>query len=294
MKGLVSTSLKVATGFLVFVIASCGGDGGGYTAPASTPPPAASTPAPTASFSQPSAGTSINFGQAVTVAWTSANTTSCSATTSSAAGGAFTGSQMVSGRQQLVPTAPGTYTYSLECTGTGGATTSTSATVMVTANLLAGLAANGVITTIGSTVDPLNGDLNPYGLLIAPATSGLISKGDLVVCNFNNAVNNSTVPPSGNVQGEGTTIIGLHPTAGSTPYRIAQSADLQGCNALAMLPDDSISAAAWSTVQNQLGENPLVNANGAVATPFSSSTFAGPWGEAYVAATASQPAAIYV
>jgi hypothetical protein len=285
MKARVSTSVKVASGFLVTVVAGCGG-GGGYTAPAGAP-------APTASFSQPAAGATINFGQAATVAWTSAYTTSCTATTSSAAGGAFTGSQMVSGSQIVVPTAPGTYTYLLNCTGTGG-TTSTSAMVTVTSNLLTALAPTGAITTVGSTVDPLNGDLNPYGLVIAPATSGLITKGDLVVCNFNNAVNNSTKPPSGNVQGDGTTIIGLHPTSGSKPYRIAQSAHLQGCNALTMLPDDSISAAAWSTVQNSLGENPLVSANGVVATPFSSNTFAGPWGEAYVAATATQSAAIYV
>jgi hypothetical protein len=287
MKGMVSTAVKVASGFLVTVVAGCGGDGGGGYG-AST-----STPAPTASFSQPAAGASINFGQAVTLAWTSANTTSCTATTSSAAGGAFTSSQMVSGTQTVIPTSPGTYTYSLNCTGTGG-TISASAMVVVSSNLLTALAPTGAITTVGSTVDPLNGDLNPYGLVIAPATSGLISKGDLVVCNFNNAANNSTIPPSGNVQGDGTTIIGLHPTAGSMPYRIAQSAHLQGCNALTMLPDDSISAAAWSTVQNQLGENPLVSANGVVATPFSSDTFAGPWGEAYVPATATQPAAIYV
>src|SRR6185312_11239829 len=69
----------------------------------------------------------------------------------------------------------------------------------------------------------------------------------------------NTTPPAGNVQGAGTTIIGLHPGAGSMPYRIAQSADLQGCNALAMLPDDSISAAGWTS-----NLNPLVSASGIV------------------------------
>jgi hypothetical protein len=162
--------------------------------------------------------------------------------------------------RQLVPTAPGTYTYSLELHRHRRHRLDIRDASWSTPNLLTALAPTGAITTVGSTVDPVNGDQNPYGLVIAPATSGLITKGDLVVCNFNNAVNNSTNPPSGNVQGDGTTIIGLHPAAGSTPYRIAQSADLQGCNALTMLPDDSISAAAWSTVQNPLGENPLVSA----------------------------------
>jgi len=102
-----------------------------------------------------------------------------------------------------------------------------------------------------------------------------------VVCNFNDGPTNT--------QGLGTTIIALHPAAGSTPRRIAQSANLKGCNALAMLPDDSISAAAWGA-----NLNPLVSAGGAVGAPFASDMFTNPWGEAFVAATATQPAAIYV
>jgi len=254
------------------MLAACGGGGGGgYGSTALTP---------TINFSQPAAAT-INFGQATTVAWTSAYTTSCTASTSSAAAGAFTGAQMTSDSVTVVPTAPGTYTYTLSCTGTGG-TKSTSTTVTVTPNLLAALAPTGTILAVGSTLDPILGDSNPYGLTIAPATAGLITKGDLVVCNFNDGATNT--------QGKGTTIIGLHPGATpAAPYRIAQSAALQGCNALAMLPDDSISAAAWSS-----NLNPLVSATGTVGAPFAADTFAQPWGEAFVAATATQPAALYV
>ncbi len=284
MSARVYPSVRIATGLLVSVLVGCGsgGMGGGYTAPMSTP-------APTASFSQPATGAAINLGQAVTLTWTSAYATSCTATTSSAPGGTFTGSQSMSGTQTIVPTAPGSYTYTLSCTGTGGSQSAT-AGVTVNPNLLGTLKPTGAITTVGSTIDPMNGDQNPYGLVIAPATAGLITKGDLVVCNFNNG-NTGATP---NTQGEGTTIVGLHPAAGSMPYRIAQSADLQGCNAITMLPDDSISAAAWATIANPLGENPLVSAGGGVATPFSSDNFAGPWGEAFVAATATQPAAVYV
>jgi hypothetical protein len=237
-------------------------------------------PAPTVSFSQPAAAATINLGQALNLVWTSAYTSSCTATASSANGGTFTGTLMLSGNQAVVPTAAGTYTYTLSCTGSGG-TGSATANVTVTPNLLTALAPSGAIPTVGSTIDPTNGDLNPYGLVIAPATEGLITKGDLVVCNFNDGATNT--------QGKGTSIIGLHPAAGSTPYRIAQSADLLGCNALTMLPDDSISAAAWGA-----NLNPLIGATGAVGTPFSSDIFADPWGEAFVAATAMQPAAIYV
>jgi len=243
-------------------------------------PPPTMMPAPTVSFSQPAAAAAINVGQAVTVTWTSAYATSCTATTSSAAGGAFTGSQMTSGSKTIIPTAAGMYTYSLSCTGTGG-TKAASASATVAPNLLSTLAPTGAIPTVGSTIDPTNGDLNPYGLVIAPATAGLITKGDLVVCNFNDGPTNT--------QGKGTTIIGLHPATGSKPYRIAQSAELLGCNALTMLPDDSISAAAWAS-----NLNPLVSASGAVGTPFASDMFTHPWGEAFVAATATQPAALYV
>jgi hypothetical protein len=40
--------------------------------------------------------------------------------------------------------------------------------------------------------------------------------------------------------------------------------------------------------------NPLVSAGGMIGTAFSGDTFAQPWGEAYVAAAGTQPAAIYV
>jgi len=266
----VATWQQITSGLFVSALLGCSGGHGGY---------GSMMPAPTVSFSQPAAAATINFGQALIVAWTSTYTTSCTAMTSSAAAGTFSGTQMPSGNQTVVPTAAGTYTYTLNCTGSGG-TKSASASVTVTPNLLAALAPTGAIPTVGSTIDPANGDLNPYGLVVAPATAGLITKGDLVVCNFNDGPTNT--------QGKGTTIIGLHPAAGSKPYRIAQSPDLLGCNALTMLPDDSISAAAWGS-----NLNPLVSASGAVGTPFSD-TFAGTWGEAFAAATATQPAAIYV
>src|ERR1700675_3271563 len=255
----VSTWGQISSGLFASVLVGCGGGmSGGYGSmmPASTY--GSMTPAPTVSFSQPVAAATINFGQALTVTWTSAYTTSCTATTSSAAGGTFTGTQMTSGSQTIVPTAAGNYTYTLSCTGTGG-TKSASASVTVTPNVLNALAppAGTAIATVGltgSTTDPTQG-YNPYGLVVAPATAGLITKGDLVVCNFNAGGNTN--------QGTGMNIVGLHPVAGSKPYPIANSPDLLACNALAMLPDDSISAAAWSA-----NKNPLVSATGTVGAPF--------------------------
>ena len=70
----------------------------------------------------------------------------------------------------------GTYTYTLSCTGMGGNASVTTPAVTVSPSIFTTLSTAGTITTIGSTVDPMNGDQNPYGLAIAPATAGLITK----------------------------------------------------------------------------------------------------------------------
>src|ERR1019366_6477751 len=132
--------------------------------------------------------------------------------------------------------------------GSGGGMTNTPTNVTISGAILPTL---GSMTTIGSTLDPTENGGNPYGLTVATATAGLITMGDLIVCNFNDGATNT--------QGLGTTVIGLQPAAGSQPYRIAQSPALQGCNSLTLLPDDSISAAAYSANQN-----PLVSAGGVV------------------------------
>lgn len=269
---------------VIGVIAACGGGGGGYGSSMSMGGSGSGyggSPAPTVSFSTPAQSMSVNLGQAVKLAWASNYTTSCMASTSSMTGGTFTGSQPLSGQMSVVPTATGTVTYTLTCNGAGGMMTATSPAVTVNSSVLS-LLAQSKMTTIGSTVDPTLKEGNPYGLAIAPVTAGLVTAGDLVVCNFSNAAK----PPA---QGAGTTIVGLHPTAGATPYRIAQDANLEGCNALAVLADDSISAAAF-----KVNMNPLVSPSGVVSTPFASDRFKSPWGEAYVAASGGKPAAIYV
>ena len=123
------------------------------------------------------------------------------------------------------------------------------------------------ITTIGSTVDPIFNEVNPYGLDIAKATIGPIATGDLVVCNFNN---------SANAQGTGSTIIALHPIAGSTPVHIAQDASLTGCDAIAVAPNDNIWAAAFAA-----NDNPIVAPGGAVLTTLPGGPWQHPFGQAF-------------
>jgi hypothetical protein len=130
-------------------------------------------------------------------------------------------------------------------------------------------------TTIGSTVDPLNGDVNPYGLTIAPAGGGSISKGDLVVCNFND---------SNNIQGLGTTLEVLHPTPGSQPTHLAADPTLTGCAAIAM-GDPNPWVAAYDA-----NDNPVVSDSGQIITPINNYAWTGPWGQAFVAPPKGAPA----
>ncbi len=100
----------------------------------------------------------------------------------------------------------------------------TAAIVTATAGLLAGsgimaASANAATTFIGglsrtkelaSTV-PANGDQNPYGVAVVPRSTGDLRQGNVLVSNFNDATDNSTNPPSGNIQGTGSTIVQVSP-----------------------------------------------------------------------------------
>src|SRR6516162_3875977 len=57
------------------------------------------------------------------------------------------------------------------------------------------------VLTLASTV-PKNGDVNPYGVAVAPVTKGSLTAGDVLVSNFNN---------HRNLQGTGSTIVEVSP-----------------------------------------------------------------------------------
>jgi hypothetical protein len=119
---------------------------------------------------------------------------------------------------------------------------------------------------IGSTIDPIYGQLNPYGLDVAKTTSGLLSKGDLVVCNFNDNTN---------TQGTGYTIVALHPRPGAAPILVAADpTTLVGCNALALTHNDVIWAAAFAS-----NDEPWFTPSGALIATFTGSPFNRPFGQ---------------
>ncbi len=120
---------------------------------------------------------------------------------------------------------------------------------------------------VGSTVDPKLHQLNPYGLTVAPSTNGLLTKGDLVVCNFND---------SANVQGTGYTIVALHPTRGSTPVLVSNNKTLRGCDALALGPADDIWAAAFKA-----NDNPIISPTGQLELNIAGKPFDHPFGQIF-------------
>ncbi|HVB75586.1 MAG TPA: hypothetical protein VNE38_18720 [Ktedonobacteraceae bacterium] len=74
------------------------------------------------------------------------------------------------------------------------------------------------ISTVASTV-PANGDVNPYGVAVVPATTGELTKGNILVSNFN-AVSN--------LQGTGTTIVQVTPGGSMSLFAQLKAGKLHG------------------------------------------------------------------
>ncbi len=145
-----------------------------------------------------------------------------------------------------------------------------SAAPVIAANAMASAGVIGTlqhIRTIGSTIDPLNGDRNPYGLAIAPVTKGRLHAGDLVVCNFNDALN---------IQGLGTTLDVLRPVPGATPFRLLADPRLTGCASLVLGPTGNPWIAAYTA-----NDNPIVGPDGTFLTALKDYPWTGPWGQTF-------------
>jgi NHL repeat len=74
------------------------------------------------------------------------------------------------------------------------------------------------ITTVASTV-PANGDINPYGVAVAPRTVGKLHRGSVLVSNFN---------AKSNAQGTGTTIVEISPAGTRKVFATVTAAHLPG------------------------------------------------------------------
>jgi len=134
---------------------------------------------------------------------------------------------------------------------------------------------------IGSTVDPVNGDAGPRSISIVPKTLGMLTAGQLVVCNFNDA--------DGAI-GNGTTIELLDPAPSSQPTRFAQSSSIEGCDGDALIDKDAVYGSGLTS-----GDVVEFSADGKIVMTYSGSPVAAPLSD--VAASAIEkyaPAYIFV
>jgi hypothetical protein len=74
------------------------------------------------------------------------------------------------------------------------------------------------VRTVASTV-PHNGDINPYGVAVAPRTTGRLVRGDILVSNFN---------AKSNAQGTGTTIVEISPGGSRRVFAAISAKGLPG------------------------------------------------------------------
>ena len=136
------------------------------------------------------------------------------------------------------------------------------------------------VRTIASTV-PKNGDVNPYGLVVAPVSTGRLIAGDALVSNFNN---------HRNLQGTGSTIMEISPSgsvslfASPDPNRLpgACPGGLGFTTALVALRSGwvivgSLPTKDGSSATMQAGCLLVIDAQGNVAETISGGPINGPW-----------------
>jgi hypothetical protein len=141
------------------------------------------------------------------------------------------------------------------------------------------------IKTIASTVPP-NGDLNPYGTVVVPRTTGALTAGAFLVSNFNAKSNN---------QGTGSTIVQISPagklsvfariTAHSLPGACPGGVGLTG--ALGVLPHGYVVVGSLPTTNGQSvtarrGCLIILNRSGHAVETITGPDVDGPWGMATV------------
>jgi hypothetical protein len=138
------------------------------------------------------------------------------------------------------------------------------------------------LTQIASTV-PANGDVNPYGVAVVPASGGRLTAGDVLVSNFNDKAN---------VQGTGTTIVQVSPAGKTTAFASLTALPAgQSCpggigltTALGILPGGWVIVGSLPTSHGGVlpGLDPagcliVLNDQGTVAETITNPDIVGPW-----------------
>jgi hypothetical protein len=167
------------------------------------------------------------------------------------------------------------------CGSSSSSTTNTSSTAATTQTPRAAfIAPLATASTLGSTV-PANGDVNPYGLVVVPASVGKLSAGNLLVSNFNDKENN---------QGTGTTIDQVTSAGKSTLFATVNAKALPGAcpggvgltTALNVLPGGYVIVGSLPTTNGksataQYGCLIVLDSNGHVVKTIANANIQGPW-----------------
>ena len=141
------------------------------------------------------------------------------------------------------------------------------------------------VSTVASTV-PMNGDVNPYGIVRVERTVGKLEAGHILISNFNN---------SSNAQGTGTTIVDISPGGGLTVFAQLDPTSLPGLcpggigltTALAVLRSGWVIVGSLPTNNGTLepgGSGCLIvlDSNGNPVETFYGSLINGPWDMTWV------------
>lgn len=134
--------------------------------------------------------------------------------------------------------------------------------------------------TITSTVAD-NGDQNPYAVVVAPVSAGVIQKDDVLIDNFNNA---------SNLQGLGTTIVDFNPATKKTKPFATLPRHLPQCpGGVGLTTAMTMLKSGWVIVGSTPSEDGttatkgdgcliVLDANGKLADVWSGPDINGPWG----------------
>ncbi len=136
------------------------------------------------------------------------------------------------------------------------------------------------LSVVASTV-PANGDVNPYGIVVVPRSTGDLVQGDVLVSNFNN---------SANLQGTGTTIVEISPSGSVNLFAQLTPQNLHGScpggvgltTALVVLRSGWVIVGSLPTSDGmaataQAGCLIVINRMGQAVETFSGGPINGPW-----------------
>jgi hypothetical protein len=175
------------------------------------------------------------------------------------------------------------------CGSSKGASTSTpvastSTNASVTSRPTAYLANFATPSTLSSTV-PSNGDINPYGIVLVPSSTGKLHAGELLVSNFN-----AKESAQENGQGTGTTIVQVSPAGKVSPFATIDANTLPGpcpggvglTTALNILPGGYVVVGSLPTTNGKsatakYGCLIVLDSEGKTVETIASKNIQGPW-----------------